>query len=129
MPVLTTSDGALAIARPANDRCPEPQRFGGRGARPPRALWLAPPPATFVNGQSGTPFSDSARASLTRRGRRVRAPEAGAVPPRQLHGSGSAGGILPTSGHLQMAGAGAGFFPESFAALMRTRSEERRAGK
>jgi len=32
----------------------------------------------------------------------------------------SAGGILPTSGHLQVAGAGAGFFPESFAALMRT---------
>jgi hypothetical protein len=55
-------------------------RISGRGARPPRAQWLAPSPATLGGGQDNAPFSDSGTASATRRGRRVAAPEAGALP-------------------------------------------------
>ena len=51
-----------------------------KGPRPSRAPWLAPETAPFGNLQDGTPRSGSARDSPTRRGRRLRATEAGMAP-------------------------------------------------
>ena len=53
---------------------------GTWGARPPRALWLAPSPTTFASVGQGSLFGDSPRFDAKRRGRRSAAPGAGAVP-------------------------------------------------
>ena len=41
---------------------------GTWGARPPRALWLAPSPTTFASVAPGSPFVDSPRFGANRRG-------------------------------------------------------------
>lgn len=58
----------------------KPEQFSLRGPRPTRALGLAPAPTASARQQLAAPFSNLCRAPARRRGRRLVAPVAGAVP-------------------------------------------------